>query len=88
MNFNQASSSSSKTPGLKAKYAKFGGHAPREDLDDDEGAELARIIRAEMAREVVRVRNEQGVDLDLDSVTANDNSKNSVESEKTVGEKL
>lgn len=42
------------------------GRGQRDDLDDDEGQELAREIRSELAKEVARVREEEGVDLDID----------------------
>ena len=42
------------------------GRGRREDLDDDEGEELARLLREELAREVKRVKQEEGVDLDVD----------------------
>lgn len=42
------------------------GRGRREDLDDDEGEELARLLREELAREVKRVKQEEGIDLDVD----------------------
>ena len=42
------------------------GRGQREDLDDEEGEKLANAMKVEMAKEVRRVRDEEGVDLDLD----------------------
>lgn len=42
------------------------GRGQRDELDDDEGASLANEMRAELAREVQRVFEEEGVDLELD----------------------
>ncbi|QKX55801.1 uncharacterized protein TRUGW13939_02899 [Talaromyces rugulosus] len=42
------------------------GRGQRDDLDDDEGEELARLLREELAREVKRVKRDEGVDLDVD----------------------
>lgn len=42
------------------------GRGRREDLDDDEGEELARLLREELAREVKRVKQKEGIDLDVD----------------------
>ncbi|KAJ5814984.1 hypothetical protein N7474_006761 [Penicillium riverlandense] len=52
-------------PRLKPSFAMF-GRGQRDDLDDDEGASLASEMRAELAREVQRVFEEEGVDLGLD----------------------
>jgi phosphoribosylformylglycinamidine (FGAM) synthase PurS component len=42
------------------------GRGQREELDDDEGRELARQLRSELAKEVRRVKVEEGIDLDID----------------------
>ncbi|KKZ68452.1 hypothetical protein EMCG_05911 [[Emmonsia] crescens] len=42
------------------------GRGQREELDDDEGYETVAQLRAELAKEVVRVKEEEGIDLDLD----------------------
>lgn len=42
------------------------GRGRREDLDDDEGEELAKLLREELAREVKRVKQEEGIDLDVE----------------------
>jgi len=42
------------------------GRGQREELDDSEGQELARQLRSELARDVGSVREEEGVDLDID----------------------
>jgi len=39
------------------------GRGLREELDDEEGAELARAMRAELALEVKRIQENEGVDL-------------------------
>ncbi|OJJ74768.1 hypothetical protein ASPBRDRAFT_39970 [Aspergillus brasiliensis CBS 101740] len=44
-------------------YVMF-GRGQREDLDDEEGESLARLLREELAREVEQVRREEGVNLD------------------------
>ncbi|KAK2801107.1 hypothetical protein FQN50_007834 [Emmonsiellopsis sp. PD_5] len=44
------------------------GRGQRDELDDDEGAETVALLRAELAKEVLRVREVEGVDLDLDGV--------------------
>ncbi|OKL60169.1 hypothetical protein UA08_04642 [Talaromyces atroroseus] len=43
------------------------GRGQREDLDDEEAEELARLLREELAREVARVKDQEGVDLDVDA---------------------
>ncbi|KAJ5086636.1 hypothetical protein NUU61_007943 [Penicillium alfredii] len=43
-------------------FAMF-GRGQREELDDDEGDFLAQAMRRELAREVERIRREEGVDL-------------------------
>lgn len=42
------------------------GRGQRDELDDDEAEELVRQLRAELAKEVARVKEEEGVDLDVD----------------------
>jgi hypothetical protein len=42
------------------------GRGQRGELDDDEGRELARELRSELAKEVGRVNVEEGIDLDID----------------------
>lgn len=43
------------------------GRGQREDLDDEEGEELARLLREELAKEVARVKDQEGIDLDVDT---------------------
>lgn len=43
------------------------GRGQRDELDDDEAADLASKLRAELAKEVARVKEEEGVDLDTDA---------------------
>lgn len=52
-------------PAARPNFAMF-GRGQREDLDDEEGEELARAMRVEMEREVKRIREEEGIDLDVD----------------------
>lgn len=40
------------------------GRGQREDLDDEEAEDLARLLREEIAREVVRVKEVEDIDLD------------------------
>lgn len=40
------------------------GRGQREDLDDEEGESLAGMLREELAREVERVKREEGLDLE------------------------
>jgi hypothetical protein len=42
------------------------GRGQRDELDDDEAEELVRQLRTELAKEVVKVRKEEGIDLDVD----------------------
>ncbi|EEH40811.1 HIT domain-containing protein [Paracoccidioides lutzii Pb01] len=42
------------------------GRGQRDELDDDEAQETVALLRAELAKEVIRVKEEEGVDLDLD----------------------
>ena len=49
--------------GGKVSFVMF-GRGQRDELDDEEGEALARLLREELAREVQRVRREEGVDLD------------------------
>ncbi|PYH99119.1 HIT domain protein [Aspergillus ellipticus CBS 707.79] len=53
-------------PGQVNKSYVMFGRGQREELDDDEGESLARLLREELAREVVRVRNEEGIDLECE----------------------
>lgn len=56
----------------RASFTIF-GRGQRDDLDDNEGRELARAMRVEMGREVRRVWEEKGVNLDVDAdVNADD----------------
>ncbi|KAL1964677.1 hypothetical protein VTN77DRAFT_6703 [Rasamsonia byssochlamydoides] len=59
-------SQSSSTVATRSPSWTMFGRGQREELDDEEGEELARAMREELAREVKRVREEEGVDLDLD----------------------
>lgn len=40
------------------------GRGQRDELDDDEGEVLAKVLREELVREIKRVRDEEGVDLE------------------------
>lgn len=42
------------------------GRGQRDELDDYEAAELAARLRAELAKEVARIKEEEGVALDAD----------------------
>lgn len=42
------------------------GRGQRDELDEEEGEELADMIRGELAREVQRIRDVEGVDLDME----------------------
>lgn len=50
----------------KTSYIMF-GKGQRDELDEEEGEVLAGEIRGELAREVRRVRDVEGVDLEGDS---------------------
>lgn len=39
------------------------GRGQREELDDEEGAELVRAMKTELALEVQRIKENEGVDL-------------------------
>jgi hypothetical protein len=39
------------------------GKGQREELDDEEGAELANVMRAELALEIQRIQETEGIDL-------------------------
>ncbi|KAH8697510.1 HIT-like domain-containing protein [Talaromyces proteolyticus] len=56
------------SPGAMTKSPSWTmfGRGQREELDDEEGEELARRLREELAREVGRVKQEEGIDLDVD----------------------
>lgn len=47
----------------KMSFVMF-GRGQREDLDDEEAEDLVRLLREEVAREVVRVREVEGIDLE------------------------
>lgn len=47
------------------------GRGPRDELDDDEGRVLAKEMREELAREVERIRETEGFDLDIDLENVN-----------------
>lgn len=40
------------------------GRGQREDLDDEEGESLAGLLREELAKEVERVKKDEGVDFE------------------------
>ena len=42
------------------------GRGQREELDDDDAEELIRQLRADLAKEVARIKEEEGIDLDVD----------------------
>ncbi|KAI9932933.1 Histidine triad nucleotide-binding protein 2, mitochondrial [Aspergillus wentii] len=52
--------------GGKMSFVMF-GRGQRDELDDEEGEKLAGLMRGELAREVKRVKDVEGVDLDMDS---------------------
>ncbi|KAJ9294095.1 hypothetical protein DTO271G3_7223 [Paecilomyces variotii] len=52
--------------GTKMSWVMF-GRGQRDDLDDEEGEQLARAMREELAREVIRIKESEGIDLDMDS---------------------
>ena len=54
----------------KSSWVMF-GRGPRDELDDDEGRVLTKEMRAELAKEVKRVWETEGVDLDADIETKN-----------------
>jgi phosphoribosylformylglycinamidine (FGAM) synthase PurS component len=43
------------------------GRGQRKELDDEEGEELARLMREELVREVKRIRESEHIDLDADA---------------------
>ena len=47
------------------------GRGQRDELDDDEAAELVARLRVELAKEVARVKEDEGVDLDTDNEGVN-----------------
>lgn len=49
----------------RMSYIMF-GRGQREELDEEDGEQLAELIRGELAREVQRVREVEGVDLEGD----------------------
>jgi Diadenosine tetraphosphate (Ap4A) hydrolase and other HIT family hydrolases len=52
--------------GTKTSWVMF-GRGQRDDLDDEEGEQVAKAMREELAREVVRIKESEGIDLDIDS---------------------
>lgn len=52
--------------GTKTSWVMF-GRGQRDDLDDEEGEQLAQAMRVELAKEVIRIRESEGIDLDIDS---------------------
>ncbi|PGH27407.1 hypothetical protein AJ80_00885 [Polytolypa hystricis UAMH7299] len=56
------------SPPTKGGWIMF-GRGQRQELDDDEAKELVRELRVELSKEVQRVKEEEGVDLDLDGVS-------------------
>lgn len=48
---------------LQASFVIF-GRGPRDDLEGDEAVRLTRLMRAELAEEVARVREQEGLELD------------------------
>lgn len=44
------------------------GRGQRSELDDDEGEELSRAMRAELVQEIKRIQREEGIDLSADLV--------------------
>ncbi|KAJ5707027.1 hypothetical protein N7488_006828 [Penicillium malachiteum] len=49
-------------------FAMF-GRGQRSELDDEEGEELSHAMRVELAREVQRIKSEEGIDLSIDSTS-------------------
>lgn len=54
--------------GGRPSFAMF-GRGQRDELDDDEGDVLAKALREELALEIKRVSDEEGVDLDGSAVS-------------------
>ncbi|GAD99369.1 HIT domain protein [Paecilomyces variotii No. 5] len=52
--------------GTKTSWVMF-GRGQRDDLDDEEGEQLSQAMRAELAKEVIHIRESEGIDLDVDS---------------------
>ncbi|THC98924.1 hypothetical protein EYZ11_001561 [Aspergillus tanneri] len=52
----------------KMSFVMF-GRGQRDELDDEEGAKLAGLLRQELAREVQQVKQQDGVDLEVDEKT-------------------
>ncbi|KAJ6084003.1 hypothetical protein N7486_010803 [Penicillium sp. IBT 16267x] len=48
-------------------FAMF-GRGQRSELDDDEGEELSRAMRAELVQEIKRIHRDEGIDLSADLV--------------------
>jgi hypothetical protein len=44
------------------------GRGQRSELDDDEGEELSRAMKAELVQEIRRIHKEEGIDLSADLV--------------------
>lgn len=51
----------------KPGFAMF-GRGQRSELDDDEGEELSRAMRAELVQEIKRIHREEGIDLSADLI--------------------
>lgn len=52
-------------PNARPSFAMF-GRGQREELDEEEAEELVRVLRGELVREIRRVKDVEGVDLDLE----------------------
>lgn len=49
---------------MPSSYVMF-GRGQRDELDEEEGEKVAADIRGELAREILRIRDVEGVDLDV-----------------------
>lgn len=45
------------------------GRGQRDELDDDEAEKLVRELRANLWKEVVRMKEEENIDVDVDGLT-------------------
>ncbi|KAH8428112.1 uncharacterized protein LDX57_005817 [Aspergillus melleus] len=60
--------------GGKVSFVMF-GRGQRDELDDEEGEKLAGLLREELAKEVGRVKEQEGVDLDLEGSGDDDHDR-------------
>lgn len=60
---------------LPSSYTMF-GRGQRDELDEEEGEKVAADIRGELAREILRIRDVEGVDLGVGVGDSQDVKKN------------